>query len=120
MNKNADRELPGGGSFGGRQPDFQVGQAFLPKPETITRDHLDRLNVYHGRVWEVPENAEDTMRKGTHRRRREARMLKQLDGEAAGKALGFVEGEAGEEPACIECGRVEHAEWCRAEDDDEA
>lgn len=62
------------------------------------------------------------MRKGTHRRRREARMLKQQDGEAAGKALGFVEGEeAGEtetEAECDECGRVEHAEWCRAEDDD--
>lgn len=60
------------------------------------------------------------MRKGKHRRHRDARNLKRMDGEAASRALGLDEdgkAEAGEEP-CIECGRVEHAEWCRAEDED--
>jgi len=59
----------------------------------------------------LPE--ENEMRKGKHRRHRDARMLKQIDGEAAGRALGFTDEETATE--CIECGRVVHAEWCRAE-----
>lgn len=53
------------------------------------------------------------MRKGKHRRHRDARKQKLIDGEAAGKALGFVDEDS--ETACDECRRVTHAEWCHAE-----
>jgi hypothetical protein len=53
------------------------------------------------------------MRKGKHRRHRDARMLKQLEGEAAGRALGFTDED--DRAECVECGRLVHAVWCRAE-----
>jgi len=58
------------------------------------------------------------MRKGKHRRHRDARNLKRMEGEAASRALGLDDDreEMAREEPCIECGRVLHAEWCRAED----
>lgn len=54
------------------------------------------------------------MRKGKHRRHREARELKKLGGEAADRALGIYE-ETDDD--CVECGRNPHAAWCLAEAD---
>ena len=54
------------------------------------------------------------MRKGKHRRHREARELKKLGGEAADRALGL--NDESTDADCIECGRVPHATWCRAEE----
>lgn len=44
------------------------------------------------------------MRKGRHRKRREARQLKMGGGSTAVQ-----------EP-CVECGRLEHADWCMADE----
>lgn len=59
------------------------------------------------------------MRKGKNRRHREARELKKLGGEAASRALGFTEKSDNNEndnQECVECGRFEHADWCRADE----
>jgi len=58
---------------------------------------------------------ETTMRKGKHRRHREAREMKVLGGAAADRALGIY--EESEAESCEECGRRPHAEWCRAEEE---
>jgi len=55
------------------------------------------------------------MRKGKHRRHREAREMKVLGGAAADRALGIY--EESEAESCEECGRRPHAEWCRAEEE---
>lgn len=67
------------------------------------------------------------MRKGKHRRHQQARELKQRGGEAASRALGLGDEDAGTDETvgsgtqqgatlCEECSRDDgHATWCRAE-----
>lgn len=59
-------------------------------------------------------------RKGTHRRRRETRELKESPSWQVDLASHSVTagGDSGSESSeeCAECGRAVHADWCRASD----
>jgi hypothetical protein len=61
------------------------------------------------------------MRKGRHRRHQQARELKHqtarpLAGEATDDDTALYDNETDE---CVECLRWPHAEWCRADEDDD-